>query len=537
MKQRNRNKLTRTAQMLLLLLLLLLLFALCGCGGQEAESQTPEDILQTAETMSEKPGFLPDDSLITELYSEEGTYEDAYGTQIEYSWHLPQIVDDSKAARELNARLAADEAQIQSDKKSMQKKEYVIPSQYSWERYWHGSRLFLKLSSESGLWNDYTIVCYDFATQKEVTPSEILAELGVTEQTWRAAAKKAALHYFDKFCTDKIKRRNYYNDGHVIMRARLLSDSYWDDEMQTDIYINDKNELRAILDIPTMAGAGHYYADLPIDLDASKGRNLTVTESFITAELRDGKLSLTFTQNEDSELVFGAIKNPPEYGKTYPVDGICDDYQQMLIGYLGNNINPYLFLLTLDGRVEVVNITSGMQYGYYCSTGPLPKTVKKTGLGMGTVSEGGGAYQTVYALNSKGKKKDLASSVFAMQNAVLLSMTGRDWHTKVTHKTEGGSYTDDYWVEFFDDHSLCIQNAFAEGGLTTTYNGSYDILGMTEDGLVLIWNAKEKGKKKTRYRGVWAVTQLPGLTVTYKAGTDFFDAGEGGQTLFEESFG
>lgn len=101
MQQRNRNKLTRTAQMLLLLLLLLLLFALCGCGGQEAESQTPEDILQTAETMSEKPGFLPDDSLITELYSEEGTYEDAYGTQIEYSWHLPQIVDDSKAAREL----------------------------------------------------------------------------------------------------------------------------------------------------------------------------------------------------------------------------------------------------------------------------------------------------------------------------------------------------------------------------------------------------------------------------------------------------
>ena len=86
-------------------------------------------------------------------------------------------------------------------------------------------------------------------------------------------------------------------------------------------------------------------------------------------------------------------------------------------------------------------------------------------------------------------------------------------------------------------HSLCIQNAFAEGELTTTYNGSYDILGMTEDGLVLIWNAKEKGKKKTCYRGVWAVTQLPGLTVTYKAGTDFFDAGEGGQTLFEDSFG
>ena len=519
MQQRQRNKLTRAVQPLLLLLLLLLLFALCGCGGQETETQMPEDILQTAETMSEKPGFQPDDSLITELYSEEGTYEDAYGTQIEYSWHLPQIADDSKAARELNARLATYEDQIQHDKMQMKKKEYVIPSQYSWERYWHGSRLFSKLSSESGLWNDYTIVCYDFATQKEVTPSEILAELGVSEKTWRAAAKKAALHYFDKSCTDKMKRRYYYNDGHVVMRASLLSDSYWDYEIQ--IYIDDKNELRAILDIPSMAGAGHYYADLPIDLGASKGKNLTVTESFITAELRDGKLSLTFSKNEDSELVFGAIKNPPEYGKTYPVDGICDDYQKMLIGYLGNNINPYLFLLTLDGRVEVVDITSGMQYGYYCSAGPLPKTVKKTGLGMGTVSEGGGAYQTVYALNSKGKKKDLASSVFAMQNAVLLSMTGRDWHTKVAHKTEGGSYTGDYWVEFFDDHSLCIQDAFAEGELTTTYNGSYDVLGMTEDGLVLIWNAKEKGKKKTRYRGVWAVAATAGADGHLQSGNGF----------------
>ena len=26
--------------------------------------------------------------------------------------------------------------------------------------------------------------------------------------------------------------------------------------------------------------------------------------------------------------------------KTYPVDGICDDYQKMLIEYLGNNISP-----------------------------------------------------------------------------------------------------------------------------------------------------------------------------------------------------
>ena len=60
---------------------------------------------------------------------------------------------------------------------------------------------------------------------------------------------------------------------------------------------------------------------------------------------------------------------------------------------------------------------------------------------------------------------------------------------------------------------------------------------MSKDGLVLTWNAKEKGKKKTPYRGVWAVTQLPGLTVPRKAGTDFFDAGKSRKTVFEESVG
>ncbi len=145
MQQRERMNLGRAAHPLLLALGILL-FILIGCGGQGAAALTPQEVLRNAETMSEKPDFRLNDSLITELYSEEGTYEDAYGTQIEYSWHLPQIADDSKAARELNARLAAYEDQIQTDKRSMQKKEYVIPSQYSWETYWHGSRLFLKLT-------------------------------------------------------------------------------------------------------------------------------------------------------------------------------------------------------------------------------------------------------------------------------------------------------------------------------------------------------------------------------------------------------
>ena len=95
MQQRERMNLRRAAHPLLLALGVLL-FILIGCSGQGAAALTPQEVLQNAETMSEKPDFQPNDSLITELYSEEGTYQDAYGTKIEYSWHLPQIADAAK---------------------------------------------------------------------------------------------------------------------------------------------------------------------------------------------------------------------------------------------------------------------------------------------------------------------------------------------------------------------------------------------------------------------------------------------------------
>ena len=164
------------AHPLLLVLLGLALFILSGCGGQGAAAQTPQEVLQNAGTMSEKPGLQPDDSLITELYSEEGTYEDAYGTQIEYSWHLPQIADDSKAARELNARLATYEDQIQHDKMQMKKKEYVINNYYIESNNEDTLKLLLeKVISETNTSKELTSVTF-------MEHSSLFKDLGFSEE-------------------------------------------------------------------------------------------------------------------------------------------------------------------------------------------------------------------------------------------------------------------------------------------------------------------------------------------------------------------
>ena len=68
------------------LLTALLLLNLAACGEKEPDD-TPS-------------GY--DDSLISELYSEEGEYTDAENNTLAYSYHVPRIVSETAVAAALN---------------------------------------------------------------------------------------------------------------------------------------------------------------------------------------------------------------------------------------------------------------------------------------------------------------------------------------------------------------------------------------------------------------------------------------------------
>lgn len=144
-------------------LLLLLTLAGCGDGGSGDNGETD--------------GFKPDDSLITELYAEEGSYTDEWGNEYSYSWHLPQLNEEGEAAEAINAYISETFGTLVEEEKS--KIELQASMDYTdiaWERFWNESKLFLKITADCGSWKEIDVVCYDFEAKKQLTTADIIKE-------------------------------------------------------------------------------------------------------------------------------------------------------------------------------------------------------------------------------------------------------------------------------------------------------------------------------------------------------------------------
>ena len=391
-----RNKMTA------ILLASTLLLALAGCGNGGSV---------------DNDGFKPDDSMITELYAEEGSYADEWGNQYEYSWHVPQLNDESEAAEAINTYISDTFGTLVEEEKSkMELQASMDYTDIAWERFWNESRLFLKLTADCGSWKEIDVVCYDFAEKKQLTTADIIKEAGLTEEAYLAALKRAAFDCFDTAYTDNVTAEEYYGDfGGYLFRAECASEEYIN--MQQPAYIDGEGKLKAIIPIPSIARAACYLQEVTVDTEQNAEETLHAEDGFVSAALEDGKLSLSFTENEDSEMILGAYANAPKYGKTYEVNDIYGKYTQILIASMGNNIAPYVFLLTSEGRVELVNIMAGIPEAYFSSDGVLPGIKGVKALYPEAVIDQASGYHTVFAELENGEKQELTLEVIAADNA------------------------------------------------------------------------------------------------------------------------
>ncbi len=87
---------------------------LAGCGQAEAApapggklpaATAAPEVEVDADMTADAAPLAYDDSRITETYAEDGSYTDAYGTATRYSYHLPQIEDDTDTTEFLNANI------------------------------------------------------------------------------------------------------------------------------------------------------------------------------------------------------------------------------------------------------------------------------------------------------------------------------------------------------------------------------------------------------------------------------------------------
>ena len=115
------------------LLTALLLLNLAACGEKE-----PDDT---------SSGY--DDSLISELYSEEGEYTDAENNTLAYSYHVPRIVSETAVAAALNDEIADQfGALVQEQKNMMASRVSLTCLSVTWTSYWNDSLLCLVVRAE-----------------------------------------------------------------------------------------------------------------------------------------------------------------------------------------------------------------------------------------------------------------------------------------------------------------------------------------------------------------------------------------------------
>ena len=115
------------------LLTALLLLNLAACGEKEPDD-TPS-------------GY--DDSLISELYSEEGEYTDAENNTLAYSYHVPRIVSETAVAAALNDEIADQfGALVQEQKNMMASRVSLTCLSVTWTSYWNDSLLCLVVRAE-----------------------------------------------------------------------------------------------------------------------------------------------------------------------------------------------------------------------------------------------------------------------------------------------------------------------------------------------------------------------------------------------------
>lgn len=196
----------------------------------------------------------PQQNAIRELYSADGYYEDDVGNGNTYSYHVPQINADTPAAEEINSEIAEHfGALVERELRSMEGGFSLLAFQTEWEAYWHGSQLFLLVTSKINDSTDYGAYGYDFESGSRISNGMILDQMGISEEEYMEKLRVAVSELFDELyipIPEGVETSLSYES--------LLKDTLgW---LSTDrpIFLNRYGEIETWAEIATPAGAGKY---------------------------------------------------------------------------------------------------------------------------------------------------------------------------------------------------------------------------------------------------------------------------------------
>ena len=192
---------------------------------------------------------------IIELYSVDGSYEDGVGNRVTYSYHVPQINDNTPATEELNAEIAKNFGErVETQFKNMEGGYSLWSRRTGWEAFWNGSQVFLLITAdEESDCTEYWGYGYDFESGNRVTNDMILAQKGLSEEQYLEELREATTTLFDEL----------YHPIPEGVETSLSHDSLLGDTLgwlsaEQPVFLNRFGEIETWVSIATPAGAGRY---------------------------------------------------------------------------------------------------------------------------------------------------------------------------------------------------------------------------------------------------------------------------------------
>lgn len=452
---------------------------LTGCGGAAAPA-APAGSGAASQSTADTAVQTAQKDRITEQFTLEKTIRDDYNITQKLTIHVPQLECDSPDAAYLNDELAAMYAAEfreyeDSPEIEPQQDEWCPETYINWDAYWYGDCVSLVMfrydgGSDPGYSRGW---CFDFATEKQVSVTEMLQRMGLDPDAVQQQMLRGAMQTFDR----RMAQGGYYeglrSGGNLAsMRMNTLENNQLDDLC---LLLPQPDQLVLRGGCSSTAGSGWRQLDVEIPLQAADPQPQTVlTDTYGSASVQlegtQGTITLRRTPETAAWDTDYGIRL--EQDRTYPILGIYNEYVDVCIGELGASFHPVVYLLTKDGVVEYVDVLHCLMFGsaLVCQD---PIYIANQGV----------------ALERSGKEVILHQE----DGSVLeLAPLTAEWNAQEIPSEAVGAFNDmsDNQFDWMDVES----NGSVQMGVQDNnvfYQGYADYLGVVPDGMVLGVSASE----------------------------------------------
>ena len=343
---------------------------LAGCGSAAAPA-APAGSGAASQSTADTAVHTAQKDRITEQFTLEKTIRDDYNITQKLTIHVPQLVCYSPDAAYLNYELAAMYAaefrQYEDSPEIEPQQDEWCPETYiNWDAYWYGDCVSLVVfrydgGSDPGYSRGW---CFDFATEKQVSVTEMLQRMGLDPDAVQQQMLREAMQTFDR----RMAQGGYYegllSGGNLAsMRMNTLENNQLDDLC---LLLPEQNRLVLRGGCSSTAGSGWRQLDVEIPLQAADPQPQTVlTDTYGSAsvQLEGTQGTITLRRTPETAAWDADYGIRLEQDRTFPILGIYNEYVDVCIGEIGASFHPVVYLLTKDGVVEYVDVLRCLMSG------------------------------------------------------------------------------------------------------------------------------------------------------------------------------